>query len=179
MIGLKYDETFPMKAAGYAREGAHDGEIAAKLGISRSMFYNYKPQYPEFAEALESGRDFPGWEIGVIGVIGVMRVMEKKPSPAQRDSEMSILKTSPYRPYGPYRPLDFKTSPVQRDSKMSNGRLSGVSCWPHRQNTPAQQDSKMSNGRLSDLSEQSDLLAVRLVPQSGDPTAPKRKTIDS
>ena len=58
-----YNETFPMKAAGYAREGAHDGEIAAKLGISRSMFYNYKRQYPEFAEALESGRALPELEV--------------------------------------------------------------------------------------------------------------------
>ena len=67
-------------------------------------------------------------------------------APAQRDSGMSNLKTSPYRPLAvrlvplcgdPYRPLDFKTSPAQRHSKMSNGRLSGVSCWPHGQNRPA------------------------------------------
>jgi len=37
-------------------------------------------------------------------------------SPAQRDSEISILKTSPYRPC---RPLDFKNSPAQQDSEMS------------------------------------------------------------
>jgi len=40
-----------------------------------------------------------------------------------------------------------ENSPAQRYSKMSNGRLSGVFCWPHgrkTENTPAQQDSGMS-----------------------------------
>jgi hypothetical protein len=46
-----------------------------------------------------------------------------KTTPAQRDSGISILKTSPYRPLAPlcgdpYCPLAFKTRPVQRDSKM-------------------------------------------------------------
>jgi len=71
--------------------------------------------------------------MGVMGVMG--RKHKNKTSPVQRDSEISILKTSPYRPY---RPLAFKTTPAQRHSKMSNKRMSGVSCWPHGQNAPAQ-----------------------------------------
>ena len=76
--------------------------------------------------------------------------------------------------------------PAQRDSGNSIlgvlgilGSL-GILGWKTKSKTsPAQQDSKMSNVRLYDLSEQSDLLAVRLVPQSGDPTDPKRKTTDN
>ena len=90
-----------------------------------------------------------------IGLIGPMRpigLMGQKPamknSPAQRHFPAkagSILKTGPYRPY---RPLSFKNHPAQRDSKMSNGRLSGVLCWPHghkTKNHPAQRGSKNSN----------------------------------
>jgi len=108
---------------------------------------------------------------------------EPQRSPAQRDSGISILKTSPYRPCllavrlvpqsgDPYRPLFFKNRPAQRHSKMSNGRLSGVLCWPHgqkgiftmqienktvfltcgwdykKQNAPAQRHSKMSNMKI-------------------------------
>ena len=109
-----------------------------------------------------------------MGVMGNMKLKHKtKNNPAQAESGMSILKTSPYRPCCPYSPLVFKISPAQRDSKMSNGRLSGVSCWPHgqraistmqikniircfmgrldygwmwqRKSTPAQQDSGISN----------------------------------
>ena len=39
--------------------------------------------------------------------------------PAQPDSGISILKTCPYRPCRPYRPLVFKTMPAQRDSGIS------------------------------------------------------------
>jgi len=88
--------------------------------------------------------------------ISILKV-EIETSPAQADSEISILKTSPYCPY---LPLAFKNIPAQRHSKMSNGRLSGVLCrphggrlsgvlcWPHRhkiENSLAQRDSRMSN----------------------------------
>ena len=85
------------------------------------------------------------------------RKHKTKNRPAQRDSRISILKTSPYSPLAvrlvplcgdPYSPLDFKTSPAQRDSKMSNGRLSGVFCRRQGgrlpENAPAQQDSGIS-----------------------------------
>jgi len=74
--------------------------------------------------------------------------------PAQRDSEISILKTSPYRPY---RPLDFKTTPAQADSEISKlgvgilrilrslGILGGKT---KNKTTPAQRDSEISKLRI-------------------------------
>jgi hypothetical protein len=56
---MKYDEDFPMRVGIYANAGDNDGEIAAKLGISAATFYNYKKQFPEFAESLASGRALP------------------------------------------------------------------------------------------------------------------------
>jgi len=98
--------------------------------------------------------------LGILGILGRENVRQEvrmktkkrktKMRPVQRDSKISILKT------GPFRPLDFKTTPAQRHSKMSNGRMSGVSCWPHGgrlsealcwphgQNSPAQRGSKNS-----------------------------------
>ena len=63
MMSRKYDESFPQKAGIYAKAGDHDGEIADQLGICPATFYNYKRQYPEFAEALESGRAMPEMQV--------------------------------------------------------------------------------------------------------------------
>jgi len=88
-----------------------------------------------------------------LGVLGILRWKTKsKNSPVQRDSGISILKTSPYRPYGPYCPLDFKNRPAQRHSIMSilrvlriQGSL-GMPGWETKsKNSPAQRDSIMSN----------------------------------
>ena len=57
MAESKYDESFPEQAMGFAADGLTDGQIASRMDISRSSFYNYKQQYPEFAEAIEAGRD--------------------------------------------------------------------------------------------------------------------------
>jgi hypothetical protein len=90
------------------------------------------------------------WDSGIskLRVLGILRslgILGEQPvmqiSPDQRDSEISILKNRPLCPYCPCCPLDFKNGPAQRDSKMSNGRLSGVSCWPHWQNRLPQRDS--------------------------------------
>ena len=62
-MSRKYDESFPKKAGIYAKAGDHDGEIADQLGICPATFYNYKRQYPEFAEALESGRAMPEMQV--------------------------------------------------------------------------------------------------------------------
>ena len=108
---------------------------------------------------------------------------ENRMHPAQQDSGMSILKTSPYRPYGPYRPyspLDFKTGPAQRDSgiyilKTSPYRPLAVRLVPlcgdpYRpldfKTSPAQRDSKMSNSGACPTSPTCQ-------------TAPKRKTLKS
>ncbi|MFA6100747.1 MAG: hypothetical protein WCV67_05365 [Victivallaceae bacterium] len=53
---LKYDESFPAKAETCAGNGDTDSRIARRLGISTASFYNYKKQFPEFAEALDNGR---------------------------------------------------------------------------------------------------------------------------
>ena len=53
---LKYDESFPAKAETCAGNGDTDSRIARRLGISPASFYNYKKQFPEFAEALDNGR---------------------------------------------------------------------------------------------------------------------------
>ena len=57
MAESKYDESFPERAMDFAAEGLTDSQIAYKLGISRSSFYNYKQQYPRFDEAIDVGRD--------------------------------------------------------------------------------------------------------------------------
>jgi hypothetical protein len=70
--------------------------------------------------------------------------------------------------------VKIKEAPAQTDS---GGRLSGEFClrqdkMPVIENSPAQPDSGMSNlvaGQTSPTS-QTDQLAVRLVPRSGDPT---------
>ena len=57
MAESKYDESFPERAMDFASEGLTDSQIAYRLGISRSSFYNYKQQYPRFDEAIDVGRD--------------------------------------------------------------------------------------------------------------------------
>ncbi len=56
MAKLKYDESFPERAGEYAAKGLNNREIATQLGISEDTFYAYQHQFPEFAEAVESGR---------------------------------------------------------------------------------------------------------------------------
>ncbi|MFA6104363.1 MAG: hypothetical protein WC721_19400 [Victivallaceae bacterium] len=41
----------------WASDGLSDAQIAQRMSISRSSFYNYRQQYPEFAGAIEAGRD--------------------------------------------------------------------------------------------------------------------------
>jgi transposase-like protein len=57
MAKVKYDkDTFPVRAEKWAREGANDRQIAAKLGISESTFYQYVRTYAEFKQALKKGK---------------------------------------------------------------------------------------------------------------------------
>jgi hypothetical protein len=60
------------------------------------------------------------WGMGLMGPMGLIGLMGKNPvmenHPAQRDSKISILKTSPLCPYCP---LAFKNRCAQRDSGMS------------------------------------------------------------
>ena len=55
-VNSKYDENFLEDVERYAAEGYTDLQIAWRLGIALSSFYNYKKQFPDFAAALDSGR---------------------------------------------------------------------------------------------------------------------------
>jgi transcriptional regulator with XRE-family HTH domain len=52
----KYSKDFPLAAEGLARNGLTDKEIARKLGISVSTYYQYQLDHPEFLEALKKGK---------------------------------------------------------------------------------------------------------------------------
>lgn len=41
---------------GWAREGLKDDDIANKIGISKSTFYEWKKKYQEFSDALKKGK---------------------------------------------------------------------------------------------------------------------------
>ena len=56
MAKSKYEDTFPLLAEGYAREGMIDKEIAKKLGICLAAYYKYQNQYIEFMEAIKRGK---------------------------------------------------------------------------------------------------------------------------
>ena len=74
---------------------------------------------------------------------------EKNNTPAQRDSRISKSGMSPME-QKPFR----KNLPAQRHSKFSNGRLSGLFCWPQGQeknNTPAQPYSNISKYGMGHL----------------------------
>ncbi|MFA6101181.1 MAG: hypothetical protein WC721_03320, partial [Victivallaceae bacterium] len=55
-VNSKYDESFLEDVERHAAEGYTDLQIAWRLGIALSSFYNYKKQFPDFAAALDSGR---------------------------------------------------------------------------------------------------------------------------
>ena len=56
MRPTKYNDGFPALAEGWARDGLSDAQIAEKLGIAASTFYEYQQQYPEFSEAVRRGK---------------------------------------------------------------------------------------------------------------------------
>ncbi len=56
MAKSKYDETFPLLAQDYARQGMIDTQIAKKLGIHVATLYEYQKLYPDFSEALKKGK---------------------------------------------------------------------------------------------------------------------------
>lgn len=41
---------------GWAREGANDEELAAKIGIGMTAFYEWQKRFPKFAEAIKKGK---------------------------------------------------------------------------------------------------------------------------
>lgn len=57
MAKPKYiEEDFPLMAQGYARQGLNDKQIAKKLGISLSTYYQYQVDHSDFSEAIKKGK---------------------------------------------------------------------------------------------------------------------------
>lgn len=56
MAELKYDAGFPQQARECAEHGMNNAEIAKYLNISQDSFYVYLRRFPEFADAVETGR---------------------------------------------------------------------------------------------------------------------------
>lgn len=48
---------------GWAMDGLTDEQIANKLGIGTSSFYDYKNKYSEFSEALKKGKDIIDYQV--------------------------------------------------------------------------------------------------------------------
>jgi hypothetical protein len=50
----KYNDSFPARALKLTKKGLSHREISEKLGISKMTFYQYRNEYPEFADALKN-----------------------------------------------------------------------------------------------------------------------------
>lgn len=58
MVATKYDPAFNELAASVARVmGCTDKQLAEVLGISEATLYDWKIKHPDFAEALQAGKD--------------------------------------------------------------------------------------------------------------------------
>lgn len=47
-----------IRVEGWAKDGLTDEEIAVKMEIATSTLYEWKKNYPQFAEALKEGKDY-------------------------------------------------------------------------------------------------------------------------
>jgi hypothetical protein len=52
-----------IRIEGWAREGAIDEEIAARMGINRATLYKWQKKYPVIAEAIAKGKDVADIEV--------------------------------------------------------------------------------------------------------------------
>ena len=48
---------------GWAADGLRDEDIAGKIGISLSTFYEWKKKFPEFSDALKDGKELPDYRV--------------------------------------------------------------------------------------------------------------------
>jgi len=53
----KYNKGWPLAAEYMSRKGMVDKEMAAKIGVAESTFHLWKQKHPEFAEALNKGKN--------------------------------------------------------------------------------------------------------------------------
>ncbi len=56
MSHTKYQDSFPLRAEGLARDGLTDQDISTALGISPSTYYAFQKRHPEFAAAIRRGK---------------------------------------------------------------------------------------------------------------------------
>jgi hypothetical protein len=143
MSTLKYDEKFPAMVEELAAKGEPDARIASRLGISVASFYNYKQQFPEFAEALVAGRK-----------LCYSRVRAKLLKVAQGHCSVTtevykngeLYKTTQrWLPPNLRAIIYFQKNMRVGEVTIKDGRLSGLFCWPQGQdeNSSAQRHSKM------------------------------------
>jgi hypothetical protein len=143
MATLKYDEKFPAMVEELAAKGEPDARIASRLGISVASFYNYKQQFPEFAEALVAGRK-----------LCYSRVRAKLLQVAQGHCSVTtevykngeLYKTTRrWLPPNLRAIIYFQKNMRIGEVTIKDGRLSGLFCWPQGQdeNSSAQQHSKI------------------------------------
>jgi hypothetical protein len=151
MSTLKYDEKFPAMVEELAAKGEPDARIASRLGISVASFYNYKQQFPEFAEALVAGRK-----------ICYSRVRAKLLKVAQGHCSVTtevykngeLYKTTQrWLPPNLKAIIYFQKNMRVGEVTIKDGRLSGRFCWPQGQdeNSSAQQDSKISKSGMGHM----------------------------
>ncbi len=95
---LKLHADWPLLAEGYARDGLIDVEIAKKLGISRSTFYEYMKKFPDFSDAITRGKLPVDFEVESLllkrcrGFEYIETTIEYLPSPIKEDGELEEKK---------------------------------------------------------------------------------------
>ena len=52
-----------LKVKGWAFDGLNDEQIAGKIGISKSTYYEWQKKFPAFAEAIKDGKVVPDREV--------------------------------------------------------------------------------------------------------------------
>ena len=167
MSTLKYDEKFPAMVEELAAKGEPDARIASRLGISVASFYNYKQQFPEFAEALVAGRK-----------LCYSRVRAKLLKVAQGHCSVTtevykngeLYKTTQrWLPPNLRAIIYFQKNMRVGEVTIKDGRLSGRFCWPQGQdeNSPVQRHSKISKSGFSPLRPSSPLKPENAPVESG------------
>ena len=157
MSTLKYDEKFPAMVEELAAKGEPDARIASRLDISVASFYNYKQQFPEFAEALVAGRK-----------LCYSRVRAKLLKVAQGHCSVTtevykngeLYKTTQrWLPPNLRAIIYFQKNMRVGEVTIKDGRLSGRFCWPQGQdeNSSTQRHSKISKSGFSPLRPSSPL----------------------
>lgn len=97
---LKLHPDWPLLAEGHARDGMIDAEIAKKLGIAKSTFYEYMKKFPDFSEAIARGKlpvDFEAESLLLKRCRGfeyVETTIEFLPSPIKKDGKLKEEKVA-------------------------------------------------------------------------------------